>query len=48
MNETILTWNVRNWLTVVLMVTLGWLLVMLAWHYVGKLTGGKIASSDNA
>jgi hypothetical protein len=30
MNETMLTWNIRNWLTVVLMAALGWLLVTFA------------------
>lgn len=36
MSETLLTWNVRNWLTVVLMAALGWLLVSAAIKFVGR------------
>lgn len=37
MDETIITWNVPNWITIVLMVALGFALLSLITH------GGKLA-----
>lgn len=43
MNETILTWNVPNWITVVLMVFLGFAILGFASQAVVKMRGGENA-----
>lgn len=47
MEETILTWNVTNWITVVLMAALGFLLLALVAQVFHKVTGGKYASGGS-
>lgn len=47
MEETILTWNVTNWITVVIMAALGFLLLALVAQFFHKATGGKFASSNS-
>lgn len=36
MDETIITWNATNWITVVLMAAFGWLFIVGALRVVGK------------
>ncbi len=47
MNETMLTWNIRNWLTVVLMAALGWLLVTFALKAAGLHPGAAPKRQNN-
>ena len=44
MNESILTWNVTNWITVVLMAAGGFLIAGLLGQVVQRVTGIKSAS----
>lgn len=41
--ETTLTWDAKNWITVVLMVALGFAIVVLAAQAVKQATGGKVS-----
>lgn len=45
MNETILTWNVPNWITVVLMALLGFAVIGAGTHLISKARGGADANS---
>ena len=47
MQETILTWNVTNWITVVLMAALGFLLLALVAQVFHRATGGKFAAANS-
>ena len=44
MTDNMLTWNVRNWITVLLMFLLGWAVLTLA----GRLVLGKLIGSQPA
>jgi hypothetical protein len=44
MERTVISWTPENWLTVILMVTLGWWAIACAARLVHKAKGG----SDNA
>lgn len=48
MEETILTWNVTNWITVVIMATLGFLVLALVAQLFHKATGGKYANAGRS
>jgi hypothetical protein len=39
MDETIISWTVPNWITVVLMVALGFMVIGLAGKIIGKMQG---------
>ena len=43
MTDNMLTWNIRNWITVFLMFLLGWFLVMAG----ARLVVGKIGTGQN-
>lgn len=46
MSENILTWNVTNWITVLLMAAIGFFLLGTITKFVqGKLGGGTLASA---
>lgn len=45
--ETTITWDAKNWVTVVLMVALGFALLVLLAQGVKKATGGKIDLAPN-
>ena len=40
MNETIISWNVANWITVVLMAILGFALIGAGTNFVMRVKGG--------
>ena len=44
MTDNMLTWNVRNWITVLLMFVFGWAVLTLA----GRLALGKLIGSQPA
>lgn len=46
MDETILTWNVTNWITVVIMAALGFTLLALVAQVFHRATGGKYAGGS--
>lgn len=46
--ETTLTWDIKNWVTVVLMVALGFAILVLAAQLVKQGTGGKINLTPGA
>ena len=43
MTDNLITWNVRNWITVTLMVILGWLVIMA----LGSIVRGKQPTIEN-
>lgn len=45
MNETIISWNVPNWITIVLMAVLGFAVLGVASNVVMKMKGGQDANS---
>lgn len=47
MDEVTLTWDVKNWITVLLMVALGGLLLVLAAQLVRQISAGKIDLSPS-
>lgn len=47
MERAYIAWTVENWITVVLMVTLGWLLWAVVWQVFHAWRGGKMAGAGN-
>lgn len=46
MNETIITWNMANWITVVLMALVGFMLFGLATSYAKKRVTSAVAAKQ--
>lgn len=46
--RTILTWNITNWLTVILMVAVGYVLIGAALSIGRQMLGGDIATDASA
>lgn len=45
--ENIISWNVENWITVVLMAFIGFALLGLISQTLKKAMGGKVSQTDN-